>query len=334
MGTTTSRRVTVLGDGGWGTCLAILLAGQGNRVTLWGAFADYVAQVRRSRENLKFLPGVAIPDGVALTSELAEALAGPEAVVVAVPSQYLRQVLQRAAADSWGRAQVISVVKGIEPDTLLRMSQLIRALVPAKRLAVLSGPSISYEVARGIPTTVVAASEDPALAREVQALFSTERFRVYTSTDVVGVELGGALKNVIAIACGAADGLGFGTNTKAALMTRGLVEMARLGAAMGAKGETFSGLSGLGDLITTCFSPHSRNRRVGEEVGKGRPMAEVTQGMAQVAEGVTTARSAQALARKHRVDMPIAAAVVQVLYEGKSPKEAVRELMLRDPKPE
>ncbi len=328
------RRVTILGDGGWGTCLAILLAGRGHRVTLWGAFPAYIEELRRRRENVKFLPGVPIPDSVELTSEEGKALDRAEAVVVAVPSQYLRQVLARFPRGPWDRALVVSVVKGIEPDTLLRMSEVIRSALPVRRLAVLSGPSISYEVARGMPTTVVAASEETALAREVQELFGTERFRVYTSTDVVGVELGGSLKNVIAIACGVADGLGFGTNTKAALATRGLVEMARLGAAMGAEPKTFSGLSGLGDLITTCFSPHSRNRTVGEKLGRGMALGEITKGMEQVAEGVPTTKSAHGLARRHQVEMPITAAVYQLLYEGKSPQEAVKALLLREPKPE
>ncbi len=329
-----SRRVSVLGDGGWGTCLAIHLAALGHPVTLWGAFPKYVAEVAATRENKKFLPGVKIPASVRLTSEFQQAWEDPQVIVVAIPSQYLRQVLTKCADGPWGQALVVSVVKGIEPKTLLRMSELIEGLVPVRRLAVLSGPSISYEVARGVPTTVVAASREEGWAREAQALFTTERFRVYTSTDVAGVELGGALKNLIAIACGVSDGLGFGTNTKAALATRGLVEMARLGVAMGAKQETFFGLSGLGDLVTTCFSSHSRNRRVGEQLGKGLNMTQVTQGMEQVAEGITTAQSAWELSQKHRVEMPITRAVYQVLYEGKSPKEAVRDLMLRDPKPE
>lgn len=314
--------------------MGVLLSAQGHAVTLWGAFPEYVEQVRRTRENVKFLAGVRLPSEVNLTAELSGSWGDSDMVVVAVPSQYLRQVLQHHRQGPWERVLVVSVVKGIEPETLLRMSELIRQSVPVRRLAVLSGPSISYEVARGIPTTVVAASEDEGLAREAQELFTTERFRVYTSTDVTGVELGGSLKNVIAIACGAADGLGFGTNTKAALATRGLVEMARLGVEMGAQEKTFTGLSGLGDLITTCFSPHSRNRRVGEEIGRGQAVAEVTRGMEQVAEGVTTAKSAHALARKHQVEMPITAAVHRVLYEGGSAKDAVRELMLREPKPE
>lgn len=330
-----SRRVTVLGDGGWGTCLALLLAAQGHRVTLWGAFADYVAQLQQTHENVKFLPGVKIPASITMTAQLQEALIQPEVVVVAIPSRYLRQVLEPLGPSPvWRTALTVSVVKGIEPGTLLRMSQLIEKSVSAKRLAVLSGPSISYEVARDVPTTVVAASGDSAVAGEVQELFSTQTLRVYTSTDVMGVELGGALKNVIAIACGAAEGLGFGANTKAALVTRGLAEMARLGTAMGAKPETFFGLSGLGDLVTTCFSPHSRNRTLGEALGKGGSVAQVTERMEQVAEGLTTAKSAHQLSQKYRVEMPITSAVYEVLYQGKSPKEAVRELMLREPKSE
>ena len=331
---TRPRRVAVLGDGGWGTCLGILLSAQGHSVTLWGAFPEYVEQVRQTRENVKFLPGVKIPPEIILTAQLSQVWEGAEVVVVAVPSQYLREVLQDCRRSPWEQVLVVSVVKGIEPETLLRMSQLIRSVVRVQRLAVLSGPSISYEVARGIPTTVVAASENAGLAREVQELFTTVRFRVYTSVDVTGVELGGALKNVIAMACGVADGLGLGTNTKAALATRGLVEMARLGVLAGAQEKTFSGLSGLGDLITTCFSSHSRNRHVGEEIGKGRPVAEVMKGMQQVAEGVTTAKSAFCLSQKYRVEMPITTAVYQILYERKSPSQVVQDLMLRDPKPE
>lgn len=311
-----------------------MLAKAGHAVTLWGTFPDYVDFLKRKRENVKFLPGVPIPPGVTFTADLKAAWKEPEVVVVAVPSRYLRQVLERAREAAWGKVGVVSVVKGIEPDRLLRMSELIREVVAPQRLAVLSGPSLSYEVARGVPTTVVSASEDLPWAQQVQALFTTEQFRVYTSSDVVGVELGGALKNVIAIACGAADGLGFGANTKAALATRGLVEMARLGKALGADPQTFSGLSGLGDLITTCFSPHSRNRSLGERIGRGVPAGEATQGMEQVAEGVPTTASAYALSRRHAVEMPITQAVYQVLYENKPAGETVRELMTRPPKPE
>ena len=329
-----NKRVAVLGDGGWGTCLAVLMADQGHQVTLWGAFPEYVAQLQRTHENVKFLPGFKIPPSVRLTSDFKEAWESPDFIIVAVPSGYVVQVLKRAAAGPWDKVPVVSVVKGIDPETGFRMSELIRKTVPVKRLAVLSGPSISSEVARGVPTTVVAASEDVALATEVQQLFTTDRFRVYTSSDVIGVEIGGALKNVIAIACGASDGLGFGSNTKAALATRGLVEMARLGKVLGAKESTFSGLSGLGDLITTCFSPMSRNRTLGEKMGKGMSLDEATKGMEQVAEGVTTARSAYMLGRTHRVEMPITAAVYQVLFERRPPRDAVRDLMMREPKAE
>jgi len=326
--------VTVLGDGGWGTCLAILLARQGHKITLWGYSPRYIAQVRQKRENPKFLPGIRIPSSVALTADFSEAWDGAQVLVVAVPSQYLRRVLESARGGPWNRALVVSVVKGIEPGTLLRMSEMIRTIVPVKQLVVLSGPSISYEVARGVPTTVVAASTQAAAARQVQALFSTDRFRVYTSSDVVGVELGGALKNVIAIACGVADGLGFGANSKAALVTRGLAEMARLGAAMGARSKTFTGLSGLGDLVTTCFSEHSRNRRVGEQLGRGVPLETIRRGMEQVAEGITTAQSAYSLSRKYKVEMPITREIYRILHEGKSAKKAVADLMSRELKPE
>lgn len=328
------RRVAVLGDGGWGTCLAVHLSELNHSVTLWGAFSDQIRRIREAGENKLFLPGIRLPEALRLTSDFSEACEEADVLVVAVPCRYLRQTLKKFRDGPWERVLTVSVVKGIEPGAGLRMSELIRQEVPAKRLAVLSGPSISYEVARKHPTTVVAASGEPSAAEETQALFGSERFRVYTSGDVVGVELGGSLKNVIALACGAAEGIGFGTNTKAALASRGLAEMARLGAAMGADPRTFAGLSGLGDLITTCFSPHSRNRTVGERLGKGETLEVITGGMKQVAEGITTARSAVELSRKHRVEMPIAEAVHRVLYEGKDPREAVRELMLRDPKPE
>ncbi len=328
-------KITVIGDGGWGTCLAVHLANRGHEVVLWGAFPQYVAEMQRKRENPKFLPGVPFPNSLVLTGRVDQAFEKAEVVLIAVPSQYLKRVFQQhIQAVPWSRLLTISVVKGIDADSLQRMSQVIRSLATVKDLVVLSGPSISYEVARGVPTTVVAAAEDEALAKKAQALFATERFRVYTSTDVIGVELGGSLKNVIAIACGAADGLGFGTNTKAALTTRGLAEMSRLGVAMGAKTETFYGLSGLGDLVTTCFSSHSRNRQVGEKLGKGATVVEITAGMEQVAEGMPTAKSAYALSKKYSVEMPITAEVYRVLYEGKSTSDAVHDLMRREPKAE
>jgi len=326
------QRVTVLGDGGWGTCLSLVLAGQGKRVTLWGAFPDYVRQIATSRQNPKFLPGVTLPASIELTSDLASSLPGAQAIVVAIPSIYLRQTLRQVTPPP--ATPIISVVKGLEPETLRRMSEVIGEVWGRDDVVALSGPTIAYEVARGVPTTVVVAARDGARARTAQQLFSTERFRVYTSPDIVGVELGGALKNIIAIAAGISDGLGFGANTKAALLARGLAEMARLGVAMGAQRETFYGVSGVGDLATTCFSEHSRNRTLGEAVGRGKTLADIQASTEQVAEGAVAVRSAVALARRHHVAMPITEEVARVLYEGKSPKDAVHDLMLRDPKPE
>jgi len=326
------NNVAVLGDGGWGTCLSLLLAGKGIPVVLWGAFPDYVRQMATSRQNPKFLPGITLPASIRLTAELADAVGQAQVVIVAIPSMYVRHTLGRVAV---GReAVVVSVVKGLEPETLLRMSEVIGSVWGRQDVVVLSGPSIAYEVARGVPTTAVAASPDPQGAMLIQRLFLTERFRVYSSADVTGVELGGALKNIIAIAAGIADGLGFGANTKAALLARGLSEITRLGVAMGARRETFSGISGVGDLATTCFSPHSRNRRLGEAIGQGRTLQEIQASTEQVAEGVVAVQSAVALARRHRVEMPITEAVHRVLYEGQSPRGAVRDLMLRDPKAE
>ncbi len=329
-----AKRITVLGAGGWGTCLTVLLANQGYRVTLWGHSPEHMSQIVRAGQNKRFLPGIPIPESVRLTSQLSHAWDNPDVVVLAVPSQNLRQVLEQAADFDWENRLIVSASKGIEEKTLLRMSGVIRSVAPTSRIVALSGPSISYEVARGVPTTVVAASSSIRFAQQVQAIFSGERFRVYTSTDMIGVELGGSLKNVIAIACGIADGLKFGTNTKAALVTRGIVEIARLGIAMGAKRDTFSGLSGLGDLVTTCFSPYSRNRGVGEKLGKGIPLPKITKKMEQVAEGVPTTKSAFQLSEQYQVDMPITSAVYRVLCERESPVEMVRELMLREPKPE
>ena len=326
------QRVTVLGDGGWGTCLAVGLAGKGVPVTLWGAFPDYVREMAQSRQNPKFLPGVPLPESLRLTSDAAEAVGSAGVVVVAVPSPYLRQTLARVAPPT--RAVVVSVVKGLEPKTLLRMSEVVGQVWHTHDVVVVSGPSIAYEVARGIPTTVVAASATPTASTTVQQLFSTERFRVYRSADVTGVELGGALKNIIAIAAGIADGLGFGANTKAALLARGLAEITRLGVAMGAQRETFAGVSGVGDLATTCFSEHSRNRRLGEAIAKGKTLTELQGATEQVAEGAVAVQSAVTLAARYHVELPIAQEVARVLYEGKPPQQAVRDLMLRDPKEE
>jgi len=327
------KRIAVLGDGGWGTALAILLCGKELDVTLWSAFPGYARLLNKRRTNPVFLKGVRIPGGVRIVSELRDALAS-DLIVVAVPSQYLRGVLLRSRGVYDRRTPVVSVVKGIENKTLLRMSEVIREVWGSLRLAVLSGPTIAQEVAHGVPTAAVAASQDDWLMHETQGLFMAPRFRVYGNTDVVGVELGGSLKNIIAIACGISDGLGFGTNTKAAIVSRGLAEMARLGAAMGARRETFAGISGLGDLVTTCFNPLSRNRAVGEKIGRGKTLGQITSHMRMVAEGVPTARAAFLLGKKFGVDLPICNEVYGVLFRGRSPRAAVRNLMGRQKKSE
>ncbi|MBP7215833.1 MAG: NAD(P)-dependent glycerol-3-phosphate dehydrogenase [Candidatus Omnitrophica bacterium] len=328
--------IAVLGDGGWGTTLAMLLAHKGYRVSLWSAFKGYAQKLDETRRNTKFLPGFKIPSAIAITADLEAAIAQKQIVVIAIPSLYLRSVLGglRKKCKSFNDIIFLSVTKGIEIGTLKRMSQVIYEELGLVRLAVLSGPTIAHEVASGVPSTAVIASHDAKTRHMLQGIFMTERLRVYSNADVVGVELGGSLKNVIAIACGISDGLGFGANTKAALLTRGLVEIARLGQAMGARRATFSGISGLGDLVTTCVSPHSRNRFVGEQIGKGFTLRQVTSKMQMVAEGVPTAKSAYALSQRHEVDMPIIREVFAVLYKNKSPLSAVKDLMTREGKEE
>ena len=329
-----SKNISIIGDGGWGTTLAIVLAGKGHAVTIWGAFPDYVEVVKKKRVNTKFLPGIKIPREVSLTSSFDEALEGNDIVVLAVPSQYMRPVLTRLTAQKISGKAFISVTKGIENKTLKRMSEIVTELLGKVSLTVLSGPTIAHEVAKGIPTTIVASSLDSAMAKEAQEVFMTENFRVYTSNDVIGVELGGSLKNVIAIAAGISDALGFGTNAKAALLTRGLVEMTRLGVAMGAKKETFYGLSGLGDLTTTCISRYSRNHHFGEEIGKGKTLKEALKETEMVVEGIATTESARELSAKYKIEMPITNEIYEVLYENKDPRAAVRDLMTRSPKEE
>jgi len=328
------RKVTVLGDGGWGTALAVLLHDNGHTVTLWGNFPDYVEHLKRTRCNSKFLPDIRLPDEIDITASADEALDEAEMAVAAVPVVYLRSVMEKVKPAFSRGIPIVSVAKGIENDTLLTARLVIRDVLGEVKVGVLSGPSHCEEVARGLPTTVVAASEDLDYAEEIQMTFMTERFRVYTNEDVVGVELGGALKNVIAIASGICEGLGFGDNSKAALISRGLAEMSRLGVAMGARASTFAGLSGLGDLITTCISPYGRNRAVGLAIGKGKRLDEILRSMSQVAEGVWTAKSACALAERHGVEMPITREVFRILFENKDPRRAVSDLMTREPRRE
>jgi len=321
----------VLGDGAWGTAIAILLAQKrDHRVRLWSAQPQYGQLLRQKRENVSYLPGVQIPAAVELTADEREAVDGADLWISAIPTVYLRSTLARFRTIRVV-APVVSLTKGIEIDTFRRPSEIVAEVLGAERVAVLSGPSHAEEVSRGMPTSVVAASPDAGLALNVQRYFSTERFRIYTNPDVVGVELAGALKNVIGIAAGICDGLGFGDNAKSALLARGLVEMARFGVALGAEHATFYGLAGMGDLITTCFSPHGRNRRVGERLGRAEKLAEILASTPMVAEGVTTAKSVHERTQRMGLDMPIMAGVYEVLYEGKPPLAGVRDLMSRPP---
>ncbi len=318
--------IAVLGDGGWGTTVAILLANKGYDITVWGAFPDHISVLKKERINRKFLPGIQIPGRIRFTSEAAD-VRKCSIAVIAVPSKYLRSTLKIFEGKIAEKA--VSLTKGIEEDTFKRPSEVIYDVCGPIKIAVVSGPTISFEVARDLPATVVAASPDRAFAGEIQNIFTTPNFRAYTSVDVIGVELGGALKNVIAIAAGISDGMGFGVNSKAALLTRGLAEIIRFGDKLGAKKETFFGLSGLGDLATTCMSDHSRNRWFGQEIAKGRKPKDVLGGTDMIVEGVTTVRSAYELSKKNGVEMPITQKIYELLYRGKKPEDAVRELMTR-----
>jgi len=327
--------IVVLGDGSWGTTLAILLRHKGYKVTLWSAFADYAEWLDKKRTNDKFLPHFKIPSAIEITSDLEKAVTGKEVIVFAIPSQFLRHSLKKIKKFAYPRKSLyLSVTKGIEIKSLMRMSEVVHDELGGIKLAVLSGPTIAHEVAEGIPTTAVIASSDIKTRKFLQEIFSTEKFRVYTNDDVIGVELGGSLKNIIAIACGISDGLKFGSNTKAAILSRGLAEISRLGQAMGAKVKTFSGISGLGDLVTTCISPHSRNRLVGEQIGRGKTLSWILAHMQMVAEGVPTTKSAYRLALKFKADMPITREIYRVLYMNKSPIKAVKDLMTRRKKEE
>lgn len=330
------RKITILGDGGWGTTLSILLCKKGFDVTLWGAFKDNILTIEKTRVNEKFLSNITLPTSIKLTSDLNAAVKMSELIVVAIPSQFVRKVLRGISHKYISNAVFLSATKGIEIKTHKTISSVIleETGCSRKQLAVLSGPTIAIEVAKNIPTAAVISSKNKALAQALQDIFMTDRFRIYINSDVLGVELGGSLKNIIAIGCGISDGLGFGTNTKSALLARGLAEMSRLGMAMGAKRETFSGISGLGDLVTTCISPYSRNRFVGEQIGKGKSLKEILSAMDMVAEGVPTVRAGYFLSKRYNVSMPITEQVYAVLYKNKDPKKAVNDLMTREKKEE
>jgi glycerol-3-phosphate dehydrogenase (NAD(P)+) len=327
--------VTVLGAGGWGTTLAILLNNNGHRVRLWEYFQDRAEKIRSTRRNETFLPGIVIPEAIFITHHQQRALEGSNTAVFALPSHLIRKLAVEVSPLMAPETLVVNVAKGLERGTLKRMSEVLEEELPdGIPVVTLSGPSHAEEVSRGIPTAVVAASRSENCSQQAQALFMSPTFRVYTNDDLVGVELAGSLKNIIAIAAGICDGLGYGDNTKGALITRGLSEISRLGLARGARSETFAGLSGMGDLITTCASRHSRNRYVGEQIGKGRSLEAVLDSMDMVAEGVNTTDSGRALAHRTGVEMPITEEVYRVLFQEKDPREAVNDLMTRDPKSE
>jgi glycerol-3-phosphate dehydrogenase (NAD(P)+) len=326
--------VTIIGDGQMATVCGLLLAEKGIASRLWSVFGDHIAELRATRENRRYLPGQKLPDLVSFTSDAAQAFAGSQLVISAVPCQYIRPVWCALSPAAPRHVPIVSVSKGIENETLLRPTQVLADVLGEVPRVALSGPTLAPELSKRLPATAVAASADLEMAGLVQRTFATQWFRVYTNTDVLGVELAGAMKNVIALAAGIIDGLKAGDNAKAALLTRGLVEITRLGMAMGAKRETFAGLAGLGDLVTTCISPLGRNRSAGEAIGRGGKLEKVLAGTPSVIEGVPTTRSVMQLARRYDVSMPITESVHAVLFEGKDVIVALGELMSRDLKGE
>ena len=326
------KNVAVIGAGSMGTAVSILLAGNGHVVKMWTPFKEEVDMINTYREQKQKLPGAKIPETVTCTASLQEALEGCGLIALVVPSHTVRQSARSISKYINGSQIIACFSKGIEEDTFLRMSEIINQEIPSARVVAMSGPCHAEELAFGIPSAYVAASLDMEAAEFVQDVLMSLTFRVYTNPDVVGVELGGAVKNVIALCAGISDGLGFGDNTKAALMTRGIREMSRLGVAMGARPETFAVLSGIGDLIVTCTSMHSRNRRAGILIGKGKPMEEAVSEVKMVVEGITTTKAAYKLAKKLNISMPIVEEAYRVLFEGKDPRQAVNELMMRDKK--
>lgn len=327
-------KVSVLGAGSWGTALSLLLCKNGHEVTLWSALEDEVRMLCEKREHESKLPGVRLPEDMKITADLEDSLQDPDVAVLAVPSPFTRSTAHRMAPFVKKGQIIVNVAKGVEEHTLMTLSEIISEEIPQADVCVLSGPSHAEEVGKGLPTTCVVSAEKRKTAEYLQGIFMSPVFRVYTTPDILGVELGGALKNVIALAAGTADGLGYGDNTKAALITRGIAEISRLGTKMGARAETFYGLSGIGDLIVTCASVHSRNRKAGYLMGKGYTMQEAMDEVKMVVEGVYSARAAKSLAEKYQVEMPIIEEVNKVLFEDKPAADAVRDLMLRDKKVE
>ncbi len=329
-----AKKICVMGAGSWGLALALLLDDNGHDVTVWCYSEDEKNAILLEGENKRCLPGVKLPDSMSFTTSVEAAIQDKEVVVIAIPSAFMRENIQNMAPFIKDHQIIVNVSKGLEHSTLSRLSQVIQSELPKNPVVVLSGPSHAEEVARRLPTTVTVSSKSKDAAHAVQTLFMTDYFRVYTNPDLIGVELGASLKNVIAFAAGALEGMGYGDNTKAALMTRGLTEITRLGVAMGASQRTFSGLSGIGDLIVTCTSPHSRNRYAGELVGKGYSLDEAIEEVNMVVEGVHTAKGAYLLKEKYKVQMPIITAVYQTLFEGLPAEQALKGLMIRDKKDE
>ncbi|NLJ39996.1 MAG: NAD(P)H-dependent glycerol-3-phosphate dehydrogenase [Clostridiales bacterium] len=325
-----TKKVAVIGAGSWGTALAVLLSNKGIRVGLWVYEDEVFDQITIHRENSRYLPGIKIPEDIEVFKDQGRAIKGADIIVLAVSSQAVRIVARDIKGFIPEEQIVVNVAKGLELVSLKRLSQVIEEEIPQAKVAVLSGPSHAEEVALGIPTTIVSAAREQDTSEIVQDIFMCPEFRVYTNHDVIGVEMGGALKNIIALAAGVSDGLGHGDNTKAALMTRGIAEITRLGKAMGAEAETFAGLTGVGDLIVTCTSVHSRNRKAGIMLGSGKSLDETLAAVGMAVEGVYTCEAAYGLARKMGVEMPITEQLYKILFEGKEPEEAVRGLMLRD----
>ncbi|MCI5604949.1 MAG: NAD(P)H-dependent glycerol-3-phosphate dehydrogenase [Clostridia bacterium] len=323
-------KIAVIGSGGWGTAIAILLSSRGHNVYLWSWIQEETDRLSNDRENKEFLPGVKFPETIYCTHNMAECTDGAELIITAAPSPATRTTAKQLSPHIKEGQKIVNISKGLEQGTLLRLSEVYKEEIPQANISVMSGPSHAEEVSRGLPTTNVVASENLQTAKFIQDVFMGEMFRVYTSTDIIGVELGGALKNVIALCAGISDGLGYGDNTKAALMTRGLAEIARLGKAMGADEKTFMGLSGVGDLIVTCTSMHSRNRRAGILLGQGKTLQETLDTVHMVVEGVNTATAAYNLSRKYDVSMPITEQAYKILYENKDAREAVNSLMGRE----
>jgi len=328
------RKTAILGTGGWGTALAVLWARQGRDILLWGNNPSRVQLLRKTRENSDYLPGIKLPESIGLTSEMKDC-GGADLIVFVTPSTALRTIANRLReVITNDQAVLLSCTKGIEHGSGMRMSEILHEIFSGHAIAVLSGPNLAVEVSRDLPTATVLACDQSMCAAELQSFLGSARFRIYTGEELTGIELGGALKNVFAIAAGASDGLGLGDNSKAALVTRSLAELIRLGTAMGGDVRTFYGLSGAGDLIATCFSKHSRNRRVGEQLGRGQSPKEIASSMRMVAEGIPTAKSAYECARKLNIDTPIIDQVYALLYEGKTATQALEELLGRDQKAE